>query len=110
MRVVRAARVATDSVPPCHPTKGLVCLELYKLVQGDKKLEQFKNAFVNLALPFWAFSEPLPPAVHKGNEAEVRAHRTRTASAAFFLTRVRYRARRAIRRRAGPSGTRSSST
>ena len=39
---------------------GLVCLELYKVLQ-TKKLEAFRNTFANLAVPLFAMSEPLPP-------------------------------------------------
>ena len=49
---------------------GLVCLEVYKFIQNHKKIESYRNAFVNLALPFFGMSEPVPPKQQKVNLLE----------------------------------------
>ncbi|XP_065853195.1 ubiquitin-activating enzyme E1 2-like isoform X2 [Euphorbia lathyris] len=44
---------------------GLVCLELYKVLDGGHKVEDYKNSFANLALPLFSMAEPVPPKVIK---------------------------------------------
>lgn len=56
-------RVAGKIVPAMITTTGLIsalsCIELVKLLKG-LSLTKHRNAFVNLALPFFAFTVPMP--------------------------------------------------
>ncbi|KAI2509772.1 ThiF family [Fragilaria crotonensis] len=61
--VMETRRVAGNIVPAMITTTSLVsalsCVELLKLVQ-KVPLKTHRNAFVNLALPFFAFTQPVP--------------------------------------------------
>ena len=49
---------------------GLVTLELYKLAQGFKKLANYKNTFLNLALPYIGSSDPIKVKTSKVGDKE----------------------------------------
>ena len=56
--------IAGKVIPAIATTAGIVscCIgaEMYKIVQGFKDIEYYKNSFFNLALPLILFMEPLP--------------------------------------------------
>ena len=80
----RSRAIAGRIIPAIATTTalvtGLICTELYKIVGSagrECKLDDLKNGFINIAIPFMTLSEPTPPAktktILKGKEWEFSA-------------------------------------
>jgi len=68
----RSRAIAGRIIPAIATTTalvtGLICMELYKIVgtpRKELKIDAYKSAFVNLAIPFMTLSEPSAPAKTK---------------------------------------------
>lgn len=54
-RIIPAIATTTAAVA------GLMCLELYKLVQGHQKMSSYRTAYINLAVQYFVLSQPSRP-------------------------------------------------
>ena len=55
-----AGRIMPALVSTSAMITGCVSAEIYKYVQGFDDIESYKNSCINLALPLFVFSQPVP--------------------------------------------------
>ncbi|TSM36135.1 Ubiquitin-like modifier-activating enzyme 1 [Bagarius yarrelli] len=53
-----AGRIIPAIATTTAATSGLMCLELYKLVQGHQQISSFQDSFLNLAASYYFLSQP----------------------------------------------------
>ncbi|KAK2857775.1 hypothetical protein Q7C36_005694 [Tachysurus vachellii] len=53
-----AGRIIPAIATTTAATSGLMCLELYKLVQGHQQISSFRTSFLNMAASYYLMSQP----------------------------------------------------
>jgi ubiquitin-activating enzyme E1 len=61
-----AGRIVPAMITTTAFVSALSCIELVKLCTDSMSLQRHRNAFINLALPFFAFTAPLPAEEYPG--------------------------------------------
>ncbi|KAM4740826.1 ubiquitin-like modifier-activating enzyme 1 isoform 2-T2 [Anableps anableps] len=61
----QSKRIAGRIIPAIATTTaavaGLMCLELFKLIQGHKKISSYRTAYLNLAVQYFVLAQPCRP-------------------------------------------------
>lgn len=65
-RIIPAIATTTAAVA------GLMCLELFKLVQGHKKMSSYRTAYINLAVQYFVLSLPSQPQQFEVSNSTIR--------------------------------------
>jgi len=67
----KTKKIAGKIIPAIATTTslvaGLISLEIYKIVSRETKIENYRNYFVNLALPLITYSDPVSASVYEIN-------------------------------------------
>ncbi|KAM9758223.1 ubiquitin-like modifier-activating enzyme 1 [Menidia menidia] len=62
---LQSKRIAGRIIPAIATTTavvaGLMCLELFKVIQGHKKISSYRTAYLNLAVQYFVLSQPSCP-------------------------------------------------
>lgn len=53
---------------------GLMCLELFKLVQGHDKMSSYRTAYMNLAVQYFVLSQPSRPQAFEVSNSSTQPH------------------------------------
>jgi len=66
-----AGRIIPAIVTTTAVVAGLECFEIYKQIQPQRKIDDFRNAFVSLGIPHILLSEPVAPKKTKFYNKEI---------------------------------------